>query len=912
MFVAIHVFSVPLIHKEVFQIELKSARLALSNTFKLTNKMYANLESFRQQALEAHKQRLKAVVELTEVHIREAYAEATRTGTDFEQARLRILDGLRNFTYDNGGYIWIADHNTNILSHPDPKVLNMDMSQPDSGEQSGIIGRLIQSAKTEGEGFYQYQWQRLHQSNPTDKLSYVKNYPEWGFIIGSGLYLDDIDREVEKRKQAIIKELHEALSEVTVGESGYVFIFDENGHIFTHPNPKHYQTSGFNLINPVTGRPILKELMEVADTGKELHYKWDKPSDPENFIYDKVSLVRSLDGLGWYICSTVYEDELRQSSVLLSERILTIALISTFIAALLAAFFINRITRPIKRLANTAERIRGGDLTAVSGISRDDEIGMLAQTFDTMVQRLHHNIQTLDDKVKVRTAELVQQEERQRLILDALPAQIAYLDRDLNYIFVNQGYADLFNRSKDEIVGRQISEIIDPQMMKSINDQIDSCLAGEKIIYEYPFQQGSKEIITKRTLIPYLTPDNQVAGILNLSLDVTAEKNAELKLMEAQRMSAAGQLAGGLAHDFNNLLTVIMGNLLAAKDHFSETDGLSRYIAPAIRASRRGADLTGRLLSFSRRQTLAPCAIKLPDLIQETIELLESSMPDTISLSYCIETERTLFADPCQLENALVNLALNAKDAMPEGGRIEIIVRECVDLSAQTYDEPVADGAYIEIQVNDTGSGFSPQAKTLAFEPFYTTKNNGEGSGLGLSMVYGFIKQSSGYISLNQRSGGGASVSLLLPIGHQRKQSTKTPAALLPEASQETERQMILLAEDDDDVRSVVRDQLLSIGYSVIEAQNADEAEQLINTLDNIDAMVTDVNMPGRLDGFELAAVMHNKHPANTVVIISGNEYAPTGGTTTQTDYSILRKPFDKETLAEALRNAKLSFSTEP
>ncbi|WP_084624035.1 cache domain-containing protein [Oceanospirillum beijerinckii] len=927
MFVVIYFYSVPLIQKEVYQIELKSARLTLNNTFQLANTMHSNLESYRKQALEAHKERLKAVVDLSEVHLEEAFEEAHRTGVDFEQAKKRIFEGLRNFTYDNGGYIWITDYGTQVLSHPDPFFHNMSIAKPDMGEQTEILRNLVQSAQEEGEGFYQYQWQRLNERVPTGKLSYVKSFPKWGFVIGSGLYLDDIEREVEKRKQGIIEEVTKALEGVTVGKSGYVFVFDKAGNLIIHPSAKLRRAVGFDLKDPVTGLPILENLMNVADTGKEWHYKWDKPSDPENYIYDKVSLARSLDGLGWYICSSVYEDELKQSAELLSERILTIALFSTLIATALALFFIRRITRPINQLASTAEQIRAGDLTATSGVVRNDEIGVLAQTFDTMVQRLHDNIQTLDDEVQSRTQELAQQEERQRLILDALPAQIAYLDKNLKYIFVNQGYAEMFNRSKEEIVGKSSTDILGSEMMASIHHQIDQCLAGKPSVYEYSFTQDQRQVITKRKLIPYLSDKGEVIGVLNLSLDITSEKDAEIKLMEAQRMSAAGQLAGGLAHDFNNLLTVIMGNLLAAKDHFDEVEGLKRYINPAIRASRRGADITGRLLAFSRRQALAPCAVDLRELLEETTELLEGSLPDNINVSSHIVDNPQLVVDPGQLENALVNLALNARDAMPEGGDITFNIQMLTVTTPLNYDDLVPPGRYVEIQINDTGAGFSSEAKTLAYEPFFTTKSVGEGTGLGLSMVYGFIKQSRGFIAINSEPGKGASISLLLPLKltvEARKNVTginisTTNSAIEDKATcgiatggtedrtatgNRATGELILLVEDDSDVRMVVRDQLTSLGYTVIEACDADEAEQLITTLDSIEGLVSDVNMPGRLDGFGLAELMYQHNPDSQRLIISGNEYEQDSPVSSK-KYQILRKPFDKATLERAMAQAK-------
>ena len=902
MFCAIYIYSVPLIQKEVYEIERNSARLALNNVFQLANKMYSNLEGYREQSLDAHKQRLKAVVELTEAQVINTFREAQKDNLNVNQARARVFENLRNFKYGTDGYIWVADHDATLLSHPDPRFQGFEISQTDNRDQSSIIREVINAAVNEGEGFYQYKWQRLNEGPPIDKLSYVKNYPQWGFVIGSGLYLDDLEIEVQARKQAAIQEVREALSEIQIAKTGYLYIFDKDGHLLAHPNPNIDQTSALELINPASGQPIIGELIKVADTGNELHYKWDKPSDPGNYIYDKISLVRSLEGFGWYICSSVYVDELRHSSVLLSQRILTIALISILLAITLAVFFVNRIVQPIKQLARTAERVRSGDLTARSGIERDDELGMLARTFDTMVHRLRTNIQTLDSTVQERTQELAQLEERQRLILDALPAQIAYLDKDLRYHFVNQGYADLFEREKTQIVGSTINEVIGSEMMASIRPQITQCLSGNEVAFEYRFDLNGREIITKRLLLPDIDSNGEVIGLLNLSLDITAEKEAERRLTEAQRMSAVGQLAGGLAHDFNNLLSVILGNLLAASDHFGDIEGLQKYMTPAVRASRRGADITARLLAFSRRQALTPTCVHLPELLQDTVELVSSSLPCDITVTQQIAEDLSLFVDPGQLENALVNLALNAKDAMPGGGEIEFRVQPITITHPLEYDEPVTAGDYIEIQVNDTGCGFSAEALAQACEPFYTTKGSGQGSGLGLSMVYGFIKQSRGYITIVNRPDRGASVSLLLPAATELIDTIRTPEAPPSDRLDFTD-QLLLLVEDDRDVRAVVREQLVSLGFTVLEAADADEAEQLITTLPELDGLVTDIDMPGRLNGFGLAGLMRQRDAASTIVLISG--YANNHQANTEDlQWKVLRKPFDRDALAEAINNA--------
>ncbi len=900
IFGVIYAYSVPLIQREVYAIERNSARLALNNVFQLANKMHSNLESFRQQALQAHKQRLQAVVELTEIQLTDRLKLARRAGLDPDAVLQEALLSLRDFTYGNDGYIWVADQQGRLLSHPDARFQGARVLEAGGDERGGRIREIIDVAIRDGEGFYRYPWQRLGDSAPIDKLSYVRSLPELGVVVGSGLYLDDLEAEVEQRKRLAIQEVREALNEIRVAKTGYLFIFDRSGHLLAHPNPNIDQTMATGLIDPSTGHSIIEELIEVADTGRELHYKWDRPEDPDNYIYDKISLVRALDGFGWYICSSVYVDELRASSVVLSQRILTIALVSILAAILLALFFISRILHPVRQLALTAERVRCGDLTAQSGINRDDELGVLAHTFDTMVHRLKHNIEMLDSRVQRRTEELARMEQRQRLLLDALPAQIAHMDRELVYLFVNREYADQFHRSKTEIVGCRLADVVGARMQQSIQPWIDRCLRGEEVRFEYRFEESGRERITKRILLPERDAGGRVAGIYSLSLDVTAEKEAERHLLEAQRMSAVGQLAGGLAHDFNNLLSVIQGNLLLASERYSEVDGLTRYLTPAIRASRRGAEITGRLLAFSRRQPLSPRRVGVKALLTETLELVRGTLPGDIKVIQGLEADADLFVDPGQMENALVNLALNARDAMPEGGQLQFAVSLCNGRDGDQYDEPVPPGRYVEIRVSDTGPGFSAEARAQAFEPFFSTKTDGRHSGLGLSMVYGFIKQSKGFVAIGGGGEGGAVISLLLPV-MAASTAGETPDESRDERGHERfDGKLVLLVEDDADVRAVIREQLNSLGLAVIEAEDADEAEALLATLQGLDGLVSDIRMPGKLNGFGLAARMQARFGEGFILLISGyTDEMPASGQAPR--WHILRKPFDRAALRQAL-----------
>ena len=407
----------------------------------------------------------------------------------------------------------------------------------------------------------------------------------------------------------------------------------------------------------------------------------------------------------------------------------------------------------------------------------------------------------------------------------------------------------------------------------------------------------------RRRLIPGFDSTGLVNGVLWLDVDITNEKNAERQLSEAQRMNAVGQMAGGLAHDFNNLLTIILGNLYSAKDHSDPDAEISRFLDPAMRATRRGADITNRLLAFSRRQPLSPSLVDIDQLIGETLKLLSSSLPDSIEISYHSEAAVTLpFVDPGRLEDALVNLAFNARDAMPEGGRLDFSVSpreiDCFCL----MDEPVAMGSYFEIKISDSGSGFTPEALNKAFEPFYTTKSGGAGSGLGLSMVYGFVKQSKGYISIDNLPERGSEVVLLLPASIAPQKTTHDDNSHHEES--DNNGRLLLLVEDDHDVRDVVRQQLTGLGFDVIDTHSADEAKRLIPLLPPLYGLVSDVMLPGELNGIQLADWLHQQDSQCRIVLISGYAYQSSEENPIDPDFILLAKPFDTEALQQALQQA--------
>jgi CheY-like chemotaxis protein len=370
-------------------------------------------------------------------------------------------------------------------------------------------------------------------------------------------------------------------------------------------------------------------------------------------------------------------------------------------------------------------------------------------------------------------------------------------------------------------------------------------------------------------------------------------------------MEALGQLTGGLAHDFNNMLAIIIGNLSLLKRRLERGEpAVERYAEQALKGADRAATLTHRLLAFARKQPLAPEAIACNRLIAAMSDLLRRSLGESIRIETVAAPDLwTTQADANQLENAILNLAVNARDAMPKGGRL-IIETDNVHLDeAYAAQNPgVPAGQYVLVALTDSGSGMPPDVAAKAFDPFFTTKPVGQGTGLGLSQVYGFVRQSGGHVAIYSEPERGTTVRLYLPrhFGDAAEMERVTPT-MLPEGSA---REVILVVEDEDGVRDLAVEALRDLRYTVIHAEGAKDALQMLDTHPEIALLFTDVVMP-EVNGRELAEAVHQRRPDLPVLFTTGyTRNAIVHNGLVDADVQLLAKPYTLEQLALKVRQA--------
>jgi len=531
----------------------------------------------------------------------------------------------------------------------------------------------------------------------------------------------------------------------------------------------------------------------------------------------------------------------------------------------------------------------------------------------TARKRAEAELQHLNETLEARVVAALAERKVLADIVEGTNAFVQVVDPQFRWLAINGAAAGEFHRIFGVMprVGDDMRELLNdlPEHQQAVIGIWSRALSGEEFVEVAEFGHPGRDRRSYEMRFSTLrNASGDQIGAYQFVYDVTERLEQQKRLGEAeealrqsQKMEAVGQLTGGIAHDFNNLLTGIMGSLELLQSRLSQgrLNEIDRYVATAQSAARRAAALTHRLLAFSRRQTLDPRPTDLNRLVTGMEELIRRTVGPQIALE--VVTAGGLWPtliDSSQLESALLNLCINARDAMPEGGRLTIETANKWLDHRVAAERDLPPGQYISLCVTDTGTGMSPDVIQRAFEPFFTTKPIGQGTGLGLSMVYGFVRQSGGQVRIYSEVGHGTTMCLYLPRYYSK--GAEQPAA--PEtktAARAPNGQTVLVVDDEPSVRMLVTDVLEELGFHVIEAVDGPAGLKVLQSDARIDLLITDVGLPGGMNGRQLADAARTTRPALNVLFITGYaENAIIGNGRLAPGMQILTKPFVVETLA--------------
>ena len=494
-------------------------------------------------------------------------------------------------------------------------------------------------------------------------------------------------------------------------------------------------------------------------------------------------------------------------------------------------------------------------------------------------------------------------------VIEATPDAIFVKDLEGRYVLVNEAFARFIGKPQADIVGRNDFELYpesDARQFVEADKQVIATGTHQAFEGVATGQDGQLQtyLVSKG---PYRDRDGRTLGVYGISHDITelreAHENLERTqeaLFRSQKMEAVGQLTGGLAHDFNNILAIILGNVELLQAYLPRDSYTDEIVDAVLRATLHGKDLTGHLLAFSRRRLLNPQPVDVNVVVAGIVRLLGRTLGATIRVTTSTSTDAGMaFADPAALEGAVLNVALNARDAMPDGGSLAIHTSTVEITARPETEDDLLPGLYVRIALEDSGSGMPPEVVARVFEPFFTTKSGGRGTGLGLSMVYGFAKQSGGTVKIASAVGRGTMVSLFLPLAGGELQNTSQSAA--PVTRTATPR-TILVVEDEPDVRTIVRRQLESLGHRVLVAEAATEALLLIQGPGAPDVLLTDVVLKVGINGIDLAQAAREARPGLPVIFMSGyTAVSEAQQRIRDTGAPLLSKPFTTPQLERAV-----------
>ncbi len=704
-------------------------------------------------------------------------------------------------------------------------------------------------------GYTEYDWKNPKDNSLRKKAAYVIEFPEWNWLVGASSYRDEFVDLIE------IDDLRALIEPVKIMKSGYLLIFDQNDQLLVHPA---YEDLRQEL--PDSDHNSLQQTLQaLRDTPDGfLTYSWKNPADKT--ARDKYAFIEKLDDFGWYLVASGYQDEVFEPIQYLTNITLVIVPLAVFFLLLIIARLSRIISTPLLLLEKGVTGFYRDKTPFVWNRHNVDEINVLGYAFSRMSDELNRTMGDLTANIAKR-AHSEKETEQSRILLqniiDAMSSIIIGVDGSLHINQLNRKGLDAIKRTFNEVRDKPLISFF-PELENYRHILVQSIENNTPATYTYTVTEDTGQTSHLELMIaPYFT-ESGTGAVIRID-DNTAQVAMEDRLRQSQKMDAIGRLAGGIAHDFNNMLGGIMGAADILQSRLGEKE--QKLVRIIQQASRQASELIRKLLAFSRKEKIAFTVVDLHQLINDTVKILERTLDKKVVIAtHTNAGEHCVSGDASQLQNALLNIAINAGHAMPGGGTLTIstsnVELDNQDCAASPF--ALTSGRFIKLSIRDTGCGIAKEHIKHIFEPFFTTREKDKGTGLGLAAVYSAVQQHKGAIHVESERDQGTEFSLFFPV-----------SATQPDKEADQNKAVegsgcILIIDDEEVVRETAGMILEELGYTILEAEDGKQGLEVYQRhQDQVDLVILDMIMPV-MDGSECFLALKKIHPDLPIIISSG------------------------------------------
>jgi PAS domain S-box-containing protein len=859
----------------------------------LSNTTFALLRVVKNDATVAIRNHLRAVAEKNLEIVSHIYNRQMKQGKSRQEVVAEIREILFSQTIGKTGYIYCIDSQGNAVVHPRGGVEGLNFSHR----------KFIKEQIAKKEGYIEYDWKNPGDARARPKALYMTYFAPLDWIISVSSYREEFYELID------VKDFKDSILGIKFGRSGHAFLVDEDGRALVHPS--------YNGKRLFDGRilPVhLLDEMKRAGTGR-LDFLWKTPE--ESRLRRRILFFAAVPDFPWFVAAATYNDEIYAPLYSVRNLILT-ALIAALILASSVTFLVSAsITRPLKALMKRFAAGARGDLSVRMQYESADELGQLSDYFNAFMERLEAVQSDLTTEVQERRqTEIALRESESRYrslyekskreeelyvsLLHSSPDAIVVYDMNGKVRYLSPAFTRIFGWTFEELNGKQIPFVPETEVKASMGiirtliSEGAPCSGFETRRYTKDGRLVHVSISGSR----YHDHNGNPAGMLSILRDISETKKLEAQVQHAQRMEAIGTLAGGIAHDFNNLLMGIQGrvsllllDLTQSRAHHDHLKGIEEHV-------RTASDLTRQLLGFARGGKYETEPLDLNRCVENTAEMFGRTRKE-ITIHFDLQRPlQAVEADRSQIEQVLLNLYVNAWQAMPDGGAISLTTRNVTLDPDFSRSQGVKPGPYVVVQVGDNGLGMSEATMQRIFDPFFTTKERSRGTGLGLSSAYGIVRNHGGLITVRSRLNEGSRFDVYLPASDKpiEEKISQEPALFAGTGT-------VLLVDDEQIILDVGADLLETIGYRVLTARNGREALDMFRQhRDKIALVILDMIMP-ELAGDRTFEALREIDPEVKVLLSSG--YSIDGQARRILDRGcngFIQKPFTLRDLSEKLK----------